>query len=253
MLVRFLWIAGGALVLWMAAATVAGAGTSSIFLTVTWDEQEDGWTGVWSPADPRARDGRYRALWRKGPEAMGADLVITIVGEDFSLSGHDIQVVRSSRNQRCYYTGRLTPVSTANPRHWQITGTYSCNRGPALSWSARLEELPEFVLIGRRPDGAADERLTKRWREREGEWTGDWVPRDPARANGDYEARWRKGNEQELAFLKITIAANRVTVVRTGPRGRCTYWGDFSGARTVAGRYTCPWARTQPWSATVDE
>ncbi len=254
MLIRFLKIVGGALALWMAAAPVADA---SAFLTVIWHEREGDWTGVWSPNNPRAGDGQYRALWRKGSEETSADLVIALSGPP-SLSGQDVQIIRTSRHGRCDYTGRLTRTSNpiAYPLRWQVIGTYVCARGPVLQWSAWLDVASPSTSDDRiiLPDGA-DQRLTKRWREQEGDWIGNWVPRDASRPNGEYNARWHKGNnEWESAFLKITINGTVVTVVRTGPKGRCNYTGEFSDNRTAAGQYSCAWDRQRRnWSAIVDD
>lgn len=256
MTVKLLRIAGAAFALWMAAASAADA--SSIFLTVTWYEREGDWAGVWSPNNQLEGNGQYRALWRKGSEETAADLTITLIGPA-SVAGQDVQIVRQSRSGRCDYAGRLVPVSdpTVDPRHWRAFGTFTCSRGPLLRWSARIDLPPPLsaddsgaILLD-----APDDRLSKRWQEREGDWVGIWIPRNASHPDGEYHARWHKGNnEWESAFLKISINHNAVTVVRTGPRGQCTYTGTFSDRRTVAGWYRCAWDhRRNTWSATVED
>jgi hypothetical protein len=138
-----------------------------------------------------------------------------------------------------------------------------------LRWSARLDIGPSAarddgtVAVEVSPAVVSDPRLGKRWREQEGDWSGNWVPRHPERRDGVFDARWHKGNNEWVsAFLQVSINSREssVHIVRTDPKGTCTYNGTFADpaptARYVAGTYSCTWDRPRrvlPWSATVDE
>ncbi len=237
----------------------------SPFLAVTWNEREGDWVGVWSPKDAATSDGQYSALWRKGSDLVAADLTITLEVAGAALI--NVQIVRADAGgRRCAYSGWLQPETPGAARYWRVAGVYSCAGGPRLNWSARLDVGASVRNENDRatvaPDAAPpDPRLAKRWREQEGDWSGNWVPRSPSQRDGMYDARWHKGNNEWVsAFLQISVAADgrTVQIVRTAPEGSCRYAGMFASAeaRTVSGTYSCSWDRPRrrlPWSATVDE
>ena len=233
-------------------------------LTVPWQEREGEWAGTWSPNDPNAGDGQYRAVWRKGAQTVSAGLIISL--GPFSLSGMDVHVSRQTdRGGHCDYTGRLSldPRAGNVPRLWRANGTYLCNGSGILPWSASIDIGPdplqgdgETTSIGIGPP--RDSRLDKVWHEQEGVWFGTWTPRNPGQFDGAYEALWHRRGERASAFLQISITADATGVPvahvqRTEGRGSCAYTGFFNGARTVRGTYTCTWVRGQlVWSATID-
>ena len=107
--------------------------------------------------------------------------------------------------------------------------------------------------------GEPDRRLALAWFEREGDWTGEWIPVD-ASHNGAFNASWRRSNSRErpAAHLQIEISGERshgerVAVHRTSAQGTCTYAGHFTTGIDVSGTYHCSWAPGQvlPWSAHI--
>jgi len=92
------------------------------------------------------------------------------------------------------------------------------------------------------------------WLEREGAWSGVWIPHTPGNLDGLYEGRWSQpGSPVTIAQLAIRIQGNDVIVRRTQPQGSCNYQGVLApDRRTVSGTYTCAWGRGQlPWSAEI--
>ncbi len=213
-----------------------------------WWESEGDWRGVWDPTSAPStgpsgeRIASFHAVWHKGNESAEATLQVTI-------TGNHIEIDRTQGRDTCHYRGNIVPNGT-------VHGSYTCSwHRIAQTWSARIGDPPDPYCA------ANDPRLSAPWFEREGAWAGRWTPTG---VSGQYNAHFFRSNSRETddATLTITItdnplthARNRVTVIRTEPRGTCTYdgWTTGNGWRAF-GRYECSWGGGNlSWSATIGE
>ncbi len=97
--------------------------------------------------------------------------------------------------------------------------------------------------------------LGRVWDESEAGWHGTWTRIGHSNA---FKAIWTHPRGSVVrADLTITIAGNRVTVIRRDTFGPavgqgCRYTGTLQG-NVVSGQYNCDWGRgSHPWSARIN-
>lgn len=93
-------------------------------LNQVWHEQEDGWSGQWTP---RGGYGLFEATWRKGRDAPPyAGLAIT-------LEGRQVSILRTGPEGTCRYGGHLAGNG------WTASGFYTCDwHRLRIPWSATI-------------------------------------------------------------------------------------------------------------------
>jgi len=90
-----------------------------------WNEQESGWSGVWTR---RGRSNTFDAVWTV-PGRSREQAILTI-----SIRGADVSVSRRQGNGSCTYRGILASDMRT------VTGTYGCSWSPGpISWRATIQ------------------------------------------------------------------------------------------------------------------
>ncbi len=238
---RLLGLAGA---LAAAVAAPAAAQASPDPLGLVWDEQESGWTGVWTR---RPGGNTFDATWTAGSQpAVRAVLEMTLVGNRVTIVR--IQAPgQASAGQRCDYVGFMDAAGV-------VSGTYSCAwaSGP-FPWTARVRQgaAPPPPPSG---DIGFGDGLGFIWDEQETGWAGIWTRRP---GGNTFDAVWTAAGQAPVrAVLDMTLVGNRVTIVRTMGPGqpmagqRCDYVGFIDASGGVTGTFSCAWATgLMPWTA----
>jgi hypothetical protein len=239
------WLAFAFLLLGLAPHALAQVTTVSAVdpaLSQTWTENEGLWRGVWVPVRPGSSAGAYSATWSMlgHSDRTGANLTISIHGDH-------VDIARHNRDGTCGYQG------TFSADRKSVSGTYSCNGGPALHWIAFVGAQHDSQTAPYDHTGLPPLHYT--WLEREGDWRGTWIPYNPQSGNGAYEGTWLQPPHTGSVAAQLSITLNQydVTVHRTQREGSCTYTGHLSyDQRTVSGTYVCDWHPAPlPWSAQI--
>ena len=243
---RGLGLAG---ILTVGAMVPAAAQTAPDPLGFTWDEQESGWTGVWTR---RPGGNTFDATWTAGNQPpVRAALEMTLVGNRVTIVR--IQAPgQASAGQRCDYIGFMDPAGV-------VSGTYSCEwANGSFPWTARVRQVtappPPPPPPPRATAGAFGDGLGMIWDEQETGWTGEWT----RRAGGNtFDAVWTSAGQAPVrAVLEMTLVGNRVTIVRIMSPGqpmagqRCDYLGYIDATGGVSGTFSCAWSAGQmAWTA----
>jgi hypothetical protein len=179
-----------------------------------WQDEESGWSGVWSR---RGVSSIFDANWT---HPSGGKVAATL---DVALDGNQITIARTDTGGNpCAYQGILAAGGS-------VSGTYGCYGGfnATSAWQAKIDR------------GAAADWLGRLWQEAESGWTGVWSRRGNSSI---FDANWIHPDGRKVAAtLFMVLSANKMIINRTDINGgHCIYQGTMAADfGSVSGTYSC--------------